>query len=211
MADPAASQYAKTAELIREAVAADSQGRYAEALGQYNNALKSIAELQRECTGGQRAALDAKYCEYVVRASQLLRQLAENPAHHGDLDKASAALQEARCQHGSGNIGAALSLYASGIGRYQAILRLERAAAAPSSTSAGRHWSRELHKFATICLKEAERAKSSSAAPEDPEPAGQAVSPLLTVSDHGLRSRVQHKLSELSLGTASAPASGDQL
>ncbi|KAJ2771545.1 calpain 7, partial [Coemansia nantahalensis] len=193
MASTNVALVAKTKELIGEAVAADAQGRHADALGHYNSALKSVAELRGECSGQQRAALDAKYCEYLVRAGQLLRQLAGNAAHHADLDRAGAALHEARVQHACGNMGAALSLYAGSIGRYQKILRLEKAA------PADRPWCRELRRFATLCLTEAERAKATGS--------GAPAAPLeLVPPDQAL----QHKLSGLSLG-ASTPAAGEGL
>ncbi|KAJ2782521.1 cysteine protease [Coemansia javaensis] len=195
MAGTNVSLYARTAEFIRDAVAADAQGQHGDALAHYNSALKSIIELRAECAAQQqRAALDAKYVEYVGRAGALLRQLAEDARHHGELDRAQAALHEARSQHAGGNIGAALSLYAGAIGRYQKILRAECAGGAPAAAAA-RGWSRELHRFAAVCLKEAEWAKA--AAVTEQRRATPAATPRLVVASGP---DLQHKLSELSLG-----------
>ncbi|KAJ2719344.1 cysteine protease, partial [Coemansia sp. Cherry 401B] len=200
-----ASLYAKTTELIRLAVAADAQHRYSEALGHYNTALKSIAELQGEATAQQRSAIETKFCEYSERASRLLRQLSNNPAYYSDLDRAHTALEAAHQQHASGNTDAALNLYISGIGCYQRILRQEKSA--PGSTAAAKYWRRELHKFASTCLKEAEHAKQMAAVavPVRSVPSSDSTysqSPTLTVSEYEPQSALQSQMSGLSLQSA---------
>ncbi|KAJ2160874.1 cysteine protease [Coemansia sp. RSA 552] len=200
MGDRAAQLYVRTAELIRQAVDADAQGQFMDALAHYNIALKSIAELQRECTEQQRPAIEAKFCEYSSRVSQLLRQLSDTPAYHGDLDRAHAALEEARRQNSSGNISVALDLYISGIGSYQRILRLSKTLGTSDS------WRRELLKFANACLKEAEYKKQGAAPVARSEPLPLAThsnssSPMLTVSgcDERSVSSLPSQLSGLSL------------
>ncbi|KAJ2309962.1 cysteine protease, partial [Coemansia sp. RSA 2704] len=205
MADAIASLYAKTTELIRLAVAADAQHRYSEALGHYNTALKSIAELQGEATAQQRSAIETKFCEYSERASRLLRQLSNNPAYYSDLDRAHTALEAAHQQHASGNTDAALNLYISGIGCYQRILRQEKSA--PGSTAAAKYWRRELHKFASTCLKEAEHAKQMAAVAVPVRSVSSSdstysQSPTLTVSEYEPQSALQSQMSGLSLQSA---------
>ncbi|KAJ2356716.1 cysteine protease [Coemansia sp. RSA 2618] len=207
MTDATTSLYAKTAELIRQAVAADTQHRYLEALGLYNIALKSIAELQTEYTGQQRTAMEAKFCEYSGRVSQLLRQLADNPAYYGELDKAHAALEAAHQQHVQGKIDAALELYISSIGCYQRILRQDKSAP-PSASTAAKQWRRELLKFANTCLRGAEIAKQTTSPAKSTllVESTHSSSPTLTVSECEAQSALRQQISGLSLQATRVPS-----
>ncbi|KAJ2656472.1 cysteine protease [Coemansia sp. RSA 1199] len=203
MTEAVASLYAKTTELLCQAVAADTHHRYSEALSLYNNALKSIAELQKQYTGQQRTQLESKFCEYSGRVSMLLRQLADNPAYYGDLDKARVGLDAAHRQHLQGSVDAALNLYISSIGCYQRILRQEKSGVGSDSTKAGKQWRRELLKFANTCLKEAEVAKQTASPAIESSESTHSSSPTLTVSD--AQSALQQQISGLSLQTAREP------
>ncbi|KAJ1864743.1 cysteine protease [Coemansia sp. RSA 989] len=203
MTDATASLYDKTAELVRQAVAADSQHRYIEALRFYNSSLKSIAELQNICTEEQKSALQSKFCEYSRRVSVLLRQLADNPTYFNELDKAHAALKIAHQHHANGDINAALSLYVKGIGCYQRILRQEKSAAAPERTAVAKYWRRELHKFANTCLEEAEIAKKTAAGTKE-TPLTESP-PSLTISECESLG-LQRQISGLSLQANSDPS-----
>ncbi|KAJ2878313.1 calpain 7, partial [Coemansia aciculifera] len=103
-------------------------------------------------------AIEAKFGEYASRASALISQQSTKPEYGADLDSAHAALAEARLAHLRGDTGAALDLYVKGIDAYQRILLLEKAAGATS-------WTREVRKFAAVCLVEAERTKAKSSMP----------------------------------------------
>ncbi|KAJ1661249.1 cysteine protease, partial [Coemansia sp. RSA 25] len=118
-----------------------------------------IAQLLREQQHGeqQRVAMEAKFCEYASRTSALICQLSARPEYRADLDAAHATLADARLAYARGDTSAALDLYVSGIDVYQRILLLERAAGTTS-------WTREVRKFAAVCLIEAERAKAKAGA-----------------------------------------------
>ncbi|KAJ1779143.1 cysteine protease [Coemansia sp. RSA 2523] len=201
MTDSGASLYAKTTELLCQAVAADTLHRYSEALGLYNNALKSIAELQKQYTGHQRTQLESKFCEYSGRVSVLLQQLSDNPAYFGDLDKARVGLNAAHKQHLQGCVDAALDLYIGSIGCYQRILRQTKSAG--SDSTKGKQWRRELLKFANTCLKEAEIAKQTAFPATAFSESAHSESPTLTASD--AQSTLQLQMSGLSLQTNGEP------
>ncbi|KAJ2887905.1 hypothetical protein GGI21_006798, partial [Coemansia aciculifera] len=160
MTDVDGSLYSKTTDQIHKAVEADSQNRPDYALMCYNEALKLITQLLREehYSRQQHMAIEAKFGEYASRASALISQQSTKPEYGADLDSAHAALAEARLAHLRGDTGAALDLYVKGIDAYQRILLLEKAAGATS-------WTREVRKFAAVCLVEAERTKAKSSMP----------------------------------------------
>ncbi|KAJ2865561.1 cysteine protease [Coemansia aciculifera] len=162
MTDADGSLYSKTTAQIHRAVEADSQNRPDHALTYYNEALKVnpsilIAQLLKDYHGQQRIAMEAKFCEYASRTSALICQLSPKPKYRADLNTAHAALIDARLAFARGDTSAALDLYVSGIDVYQNILLLEKSA---RSTTA---WSREVRKFAAVCLVEAERTKAKAA------------------------------------------------
>ncbi|KAJ2826108.1 cysteine protease, partial [Coemansia sp. 'formosensis'] len=101
--------------------------------------------------------METKFCEYASRTSALISQLSTKPKYRAHLDTAHATLIEARLAFSRGDTGAALDMYVRGIDVYQNILLQEKAAG--SSTS----WCREVRKFATVCLIEAERTKAKAA------------------------------------------------
>ncbi|KAJ1722853.1 cysteine protease [Coemansia erecta] len=149
--------YSKITEQVGRAVTADTQSRPEEALSGYNDALKSIQQLI--LVGGdcqRRPVLIEKFCEYANRAGQLLCQLATNPEYIDDLERAHATLYKAREARLQGDTDTSLSLFISGIGSYQKVLRLTKGAKADAGST---RWSRELRRFANLSLKEAEDIK----------------------------------------------------
>ncbi|KAJ2556937.1 cysteine protease [Coemansia sp. RSA 1933] len=159
--------YLKTTELIRKAVDADAQCQYSEALGLYNEVLKSIAALLDEQEyDKQHNALSSKYCEYACRVGQLLRMQSTNASYNSNLDAAHDALAKARRLHTQNHdsSNAAMEFYVSGISRYQRILRREKTMHASQTSNGARassDWYRELCKYAALCLSEAENAKKA--------------------------------------------------
>ncbi|KAJ2741165.1 cysteine protease [Coemansia sp. BCRC 34301] len=167
------SLYSKTTAQIYKAVEADSQHRPDHALACYNEALKLIAQLLKEQQHSRqhRIAMEAKFCEYASRTSALISQLSTRPEYRADLDAAHDSLADARLAHSRGDTSTALDMYIRGIDVYQRILLLEKPTGASS-------WTREVRKFAAVCLIEAESAKAKAAAPPPPPPDTSGLSTL---------------------------------
>ncbi|KAJ2415853.1 cysteine protease [Coemansia sp. RSA 2530] len=159
MTDADGSLYSKTTAQIHKAVEADSQNRPSQALTCYNEALKLLGDYR----GQQRTAMEAKFCEYAGRASALISQLSTNPNYRTNLNSAHASLAGARLAFSRGDTTAALDLYVRGIDVYQSILLQEKSAGSTATS-----WSREVRKFATVCLIEAERTKANVAPTHSP-------------------------------------------
>ncbi|KAJ2039842.1 cysteine protease, partial [Coemansia sp. S3946] len=121
-----------------------------------------IAQLLKDYHGQQRIAMEAKFSEYASRTSALICQLSTKPKYCADLNTAHATLIDARLAFARGDTSAALDLYVSGIDVYQNILSQEKSAGTTTS------WSREVRKFAAVCLIEAERTKAKAETKHSP-------------------------------------------
>ncbi|KAJ1647814.1 cysteine protease [Coemansia erecta] len=169
--------FTRISEQLGRAVQADSESRYISALSGYNEALRHIQQLIVGMDDGdgsgsgsseqlQQSGLEAKFGEYADRVSQLLHQLAPDPAFKDDLRRAQKALAKARQARQRQEIELALRLYIGGIGSYQKVLRQEKEASGNGSAARDSgDWVRELRRFASTSLKEAENLKRTGLEP----------------------------------------------